>query len=109
MAVWEGKKYKLDKSEHFEEYMKELGKLRCGVKTMIDRAPGNYRFGDNGFVATRIQKKNILPHDAAREVCRCGGAVAVGAGWRDPITPLFACAKNVHCTLYTPRHADIYL
>lgn len=25
MAVWEGKKYKLEKSENFEEYMKELG------------------------------------------------------------------------------------
>ncbi|XP_067633562.1 probable fatty acid-binding protein [Eurosta solidaginis] len=25
MAVWEGKKYKLDKSENFDEYMKELG------------------------------------------------------------------------------------
>lgn len=25
MTVWEGKKYKLDKSENFEEYMKELG------------------------------------------------------------------------------------
>ncbi|KAM7361643.1 fatty acid binding protein [Cochliomyia hominivorax] len=25
MACWEGKKYKLDKSENFDEYMKELG------------------------------------------------------------------------------------
>ncbi|XP_011204530.1 probable fatty acid-binding protein [Bactrocera neohumeralis] len=25
MAVWEGKKYKLEKSENFDEYMKELG------------------------------------------------------------------------------------
>lgn len=25
MAVWEGKKYKLEKTENFEEYMKELG------------------------------------------------------------------------------------
>jgi hypothetical protein len=27
MAVWEGKKYKLDKSENFDEYMKALGKF----------------------------------------------------------------------------------
>lgn len=27
MACWEGKKYKLDKSENFDEYMKELGKF----------------------------------------------------------------------------------
>lgn len=26
MASWEGKKYKLDKSENFDEYMKALGK-----------------------------------------------------------------------------------
>lgn len=26
MAVWEGKKYKMDKSENFDEYMKALGK-----------------------------------------------------------------------------------
>ena len=25
MAAWEGKKYKLDKSENFDEYMKEIG------------------------------------------------------------------------------------
>lgn len=28
MACWEGKKYKLDKSTNFEEYMKELGELQ---------------------------------------------------------------------------------
>lgn len=27
MAIWEGKKYKLEKSENFDEYMKELGEF----------------------------------------------------------------------------------
>lgn len=29
MAVWEGKKYKMDKSENFDEYMKALGEFNC--------------------------------------------------------------------------------
>lgn len=28
MAVWEGKKYKMDKSENFDEYMKALGEFK---------------------------------------------------------------------------------
>lgn len=28
MSVWEGKKYKMDKSEGFDDYMKALGKLK---------------------------------------------------------------------------------
>lgn len=27
MAVWEGKKYKMEKSENFDEYMKALGEI----------------------------------------------------------------------------------
>lgn len=27
MAVWEGKKYKMESSENFDEYMKALGKF----------------------------------------------------------------------------------
>lgn len=27
MACWEGKKYKLEKSENFDEYMKALGEI----------------------------------------------------------------------------------
>jgi len=27
MSAWEGKKYKLEKSDNFDEYMKALGKI----------------------------------------------------------------------------------
>lgn len=30
--AWEGKKYKLDKSEGFEEYMKALGELKFNFR-----------------------------------------------------------------------------
>lgn len=33
MASFVGKKYKLDKSENFDEYMKELGKCSSRIKT----------------------------------------------------------------------------
>lgn len=31
MSDWEGKKYKLEKSENFEEYMKALGEFLEGI------------------------------------------------------------------------------
>lgn len=31
MALWEGKKYKCEKSEKFDEYMKALGELLINV------------------------------------------------------------------------------
>jgi hypothetical protein len=31
--AWEGKKYKLDKQENFEEYMKALGELHLFYKS----------------------------------------------------------------------------
>lgn len=37
MASWEGKKYKLDKSENFDEYMKALGELLCDFKNCAIR------------------------------------------------------------------------
>lgn len=44
--AWEGRKYKLDKSENFEEYMKALGELekiidhQLGGVTIFKNAPG---------------------------------------------------------------------
>lgn len=35
MTIWEGKKYKLDKSENFEEYMKELGESQTDQNWLI--------------------------------------------------------------------------
>ena len=37
MAIWEGKKYKLDKSENFDEYMKVLGKFEPTTYAYIYR------------------------------------------------------------------------
>ncbi|XP_054746566.1 probable fatty acid-binding protein [Anastrepha obliqua] len=49
MAVWEGKKYKLEKSENFDEYMKELGVdmvLRNSVSPTVElkKDGDNYSF-----------------------------------------------------------------
>lgn len=45
MAVWEGKKYKMEKSENFDEYMKALGEFNsyiCCNKPHLHSTSGSF-------------------------------------------------------------------
>lgn len=58
MACWEGKKYKLDKSENFDEYMKELGEWPHIFKNVITQ--------DRSFFFQNFNKIWIFIHAIPR-------------------------------------------
>ncbi|XP_054745829.1 probable fatty acid-binding protein [Anastrepha obliqua] len=63
MAVWEGKKYKLEKSENFDEYMKELGvdMVLCKMGNSVSPTVELKKDGDNySFTTTSTFKTTTV-------------------------------------------------
>lgn len=74
MAVWEGKKYKMEKSENFDEYMKALGEWSSSIFpdnsifacVCAGRLPGSYDFLSS-FLPTHNHQSLMSPDSALDE------------------------------------------